>query len=115
MLKSHQKPVQVKHPALCRKQPVTGKSDWYVLDTNPDFHICPVCYQEVILPAGYSDSVSPQNPELNETSIKCDLASGWFCIVWMRIRQTSRPSLTLLSDVKNMAVIEGGCPNDSTD
>ncbi|KAI4666726.1 uncharacterized protein J4E79_002766 [Alternaria viburni] len=87
--------------------------DWYALQDNKNFNICPSCYNGVF--AGTPFDVDFKQIWLNDYSLErsCDFSSPWARLAWLLTLQRGRKSLDLISAIAGvMDTVAKPCPGD---
>ncbi|KAI4926556.1 hypothetical protein J4E85_006850 [Alternaria conjuncta] len=87
--------------------------DWYALQDNKNFNICPSCYEGVF--AGTPFDVDFKQVWLNDYSLErsCDFSSPWARLAWLLTLQRGRKSLDLINAIAGvMDTVAKPCPGD---
>ncbi|KAF2432004.1 hypothetical protein EJ08DRAFT_586245 [Tothia fuscella] len=103
-------PVPASLPSCPRKEFTRKYDDWYIVDGNPNFDVCPSCLDEIIRPTPFKSYFRRAPPRDNTVRRRCDFGSPWIRLAWLLTLKQQRQSLELLHGVAAVTGSEPECP-----
>ncbi|KAF1812622.1 hypothetical protein P152DRAFT_396641 [Eremomyces bilateralis CBS 781.70] len=113
--RSPARPATTSLPRCPRGEFSSRYDDWYILDSFPEFDVCPSCLDQIIdrtMPelCRYFKR-APRRP--SGTATRCDFNNPWVRLAWLLTLQNSRPKIDLLDDVAHIYASGERCPGES--
>lgn len=85
-----------KPPPSCPRAHFTrGHDDWYTLENNTEYHICPSCLEGNFSSTTFRKNFRPAARKDPSLKIKCNFASPWMRIAWLLTLQQQRSDFDL--------------------
>lgn len=99
-------PLPIANLPICpRPHPATGHDDWYTLNQNHAFTICPNC-RDNVFGSTYMHYLQPRAPTTKKTL--CDLNNPWVRLACL----LRGPDVNLISALADVTSMERACPED---
>ena len=98
-------------PPCPRSTPVAGYNDWYSLDNNSSFKICPSCRQAVSS-AGYGRYLVPIFSKAPENLTRCSFSLPWIRMAYLLLLKKRSPNINLLYDMVSVSAKTQPCPGN---
>jgi hypothetical protein len=99
-------------PPCPRKEFSRKYNDWYTLENNSEFDVCPSCLDGIIRPTLYRSYFkrAPSRPSSIRT--RCDFASPWTRLAWLLTLKRQRNDLDLIYAVAAIIGSTPECPGE---
>jgi hypothetical protein len=106
--------IDMDRPLLsCPRSTATTKyDDWYNLQGQRNFDICPSCYEGVFAGTPFAVDFSQTRRGERPTERLCDFSSPWTRLAWLLTIKQRRSSLELLHAIADIAEVDRPCPDD---
>lgn len=98
-------------PSCPRSTPSTKYDDWYSLQGQRMFDVCPSCYDGVFAGTPFAVDFSQTRRGERPTERFCDFSSPWTRLAWLLTIKQRRPSLELLYTIAHIADVDRPCPD----
>jgi hypothetical protein len=102
--------VPISLPSCPRKEFSRKYDDWYQLEGNPDFDVCPTCLDEIIRPTPFKRYFKRAPPRSSTVRSRCDFGSPWVRLAWLLTLKEQRQNINPIYAVAAVTNTEPECP-----
>jgi hypothetical protein len=99
-------------PPCPRKEYSRNYDDWYTLEGNSDFDVCPSCLDEIIRPTQFRAYFKRAAPRSSSVRTRCDFGSPWTRLAWLLTLKSRRRDPDLIYALAAIIGSESECPGE---